>query len=173
MVFLQVAQERGQRLTEGWVAANEATHPHSCTDPLTDLPTQEHFTRVMNDLYDSPDFAPEAYVLGSINLPPLPHGATLRWTALVELGLCCRAAFHGSGASLSYRENTITVLMRRTNENFARMISWHAALTRIPHVPWDSVIITYEPLPSTPPQLPEQSGTPHGDCTRQHPHRPQ
>ncbi|MDR6688340.1 hypothetical protein J2Y41_003926 [Arthrobacter sp. 1088] len=139
-----------QRLTEGWVAATEAVQPISCTDPLTGLPTYEHLRRVLHDLYTSPGFNPDAFVIGRINLAPLPQGATLRWTILAELGQCCQEAFDNTGATLAYQRNTITVLMPRTNGNYARMISCHAALTRISYFPWDPAEITYERLPSEP-----------------------
>jgi hypothetical protein len=139
-----------QRLTEGWVAATETAPPISCTDPLTGLPTYEHFSRVLHDLYTSPGFNPDAFVIGRITLPPLPEGATLRWTILAELGTCCQDAFQDTGATLAYQRNAITILMPRSNENYTRMISCHASLTRIAYFPWNPTEITYEPLPAEP-----------------------
>ena len=39
-----------QRLTEGWVTASNTIQADSCIDPLTDIPTYEHFTRVLRAL---------------------------------------------------------------------------------------------------------------------------
>lgn len=139
-----------QRLTEGWVTANNTIQADSCIDPLTDLPTYEHFTRVLNELYASPGFDPDGLVIGRITLPTLPDGLTPRWTDLVELGLRCQEAFEGTGASLGYENNTITVLMQRTGENYARMTYCQAALTHNSHLPWDRADVTYESLTPTP-----------------------
>ena len=89
-------------------------------------------------------------MIGRITLPALPDGLTPQWTDLVELGLRCQEAFEGTGASLGYQSNTITVLMQRTGENYARMTYCQAALTNNKHLPWDRADITYKPLTRTP-----------------------
>ncbi len=139
-----------QRLTEGWVTASNTIQAESCIDPLTDLPTYEHFTRVLHELYASPGFDPDGFVIGRITLPALPHGLTPGWTDLVELGLRCQEAFDGTSASLAYQGNTITVLMQRTGENHARLAYCQATLINNKHVPWGRADIRYESLTTTP-----------------------
>lgn len=137
-----------QSLTEGWVAASEASAPLSCTDALTGLSTAEHFRRILHDTYAGADFDPDAFVIGKIRLPALPEGATQRWTVLARLGACCERIFTNTGATVMYERNTVTILMPRTQENYVRVISCHTALTRIAHSGWDPAEISYEPLPA-------------------------
>ncbi|MGO4431723.1 hypothetical protein AB4Y88_00035 [Paenarthrobacter sp. RAF9] len=143
-----------QRLTEGWAVAAEATDPVSCADPLTGLPTVEHFNRVLQDLFNSTGFNPDDYVIGRIALPPFPGGPTRRWAVLAELGLCCQKAFAGSGASIAFLDNTINVLMVASNENYARMISCHTALMNVTYFPWNPEEITYDSLSRLAAKLP-------------------
>ena len=137
-----------QSLTEGWVAASEAAAPLSCTDALTGLSTTEHFRRILHDTYAGKDFNPDAFVIGKIRLPPLPEGATQRWTVLARLGACCERNFKNTGATVMYERNTVTILMPRTQENYVRVITCHTALTRMAHSAWDPAEISYEPLPA-------------------------
>ncbi|MEO3939524.1 hypothetical protein V3C41_00400 [Paenarthrobacter nicotinovorans] len=138
-----------QRLSEGWVAAAEVAHPSSCIEPLTGLPTYEHFGRVLVELYKTPAFEPECFVIGTIRIPAQLEGAKFGWAALVELGTHCRDTLETASASLAYQDGAIRILMQRTNENYGRMISCHAAIASMDHFRWDQVTITYENLPSS------------------------
>ena len=135
-----------QRFTEGWIAATETTPPKFCNDALTGLQTHEHLSRILHDLCSDANFASDAFIIGKLRMPSLPEGATLRWTMLAELGRCCQEAFKDSGATLSYHQSTVNVLMRRSNANYARMVACHSSLTRITHFPWDPDEITYKRL---------------------------
>lgn len=137
-----------QSLAEGWVAATEAAAPLSCTDALTGLSTPEHFKRILHDTYAGHGFEPDAFVIAKIRLPPLPEGATQRWTVLARLGTCCEQVFKNTGASVMYQRNTVTILMPRTKENYGRVIACHTALTRMADSAWDPAEISYEPLPA-------------------------
>lgn len=137
-----------QSLTEGWVAASEAAAPLSCTDALTGLSTAEHFKRVLHETYSGKNFDPDSFVIGRIQLPPLPETATQRWTALAKLGACCEKNFKNTGATLMYERNTVTILMPRTQDNYLRVLDCHRSLTSMAYSAWDPAEISYEPLPA-------------------------
>lgn len=145
-----MAGDLQQRLSEGWVEARGSVQPKPCTDILTGLATHEHFNRVLQHLSSSADFDPGAFVIGKFSLPPELHQATLRRTTLAELGRVCQDAFRGTGATLAREDNVILVLMLRSCDNYARMVSCHAGLMGTAYFPWAADEITYERLPVQP-----------------------
>ncbi|NYE94681.1 hypothetical protein FHU41_000902 [Psychromicrobium silvestre] len=136
-----------QGFVEGWVVGWEPGPAISCTEPGTGLSTSAHFHRVLTDSMAVRNTA-QHWALGALKFTQLPPASGLdSWFFEAKLGELAAQTLRDSGATVSYSQGTILVLLERSTTNFSSLLHLQESLLRSFGEELGATQLEYESLP--------------------------